>query len=217
MNLFLKIIIYSALGLIFGYFGLGGFLFYNMEYSFTSSFIALVFSFILVANTKNNYLNLLYQTFFSIGSFLGIDFEIPQTLISFLSISEEYSWFISLIVGLTKLSVGYLMVLLKIVCIDKENLISNRIKNVNFELKIVLFSLVLTFFQIAFEYIFPAQMGYILNEHVDQLNLLPLIGISGYTYFLTFLCLLISFSIKEKRFKLYSSYLFILFHWFIWY
>lgn len=197
---------YLILGFLMGHYGLGGLLSLNMEYSFTSSFISLIVTFILVLNTKNNWNNLLYLSMFSLGSFTGIDFEIPDILRRFLSISEEHSWLISFFAGLFKLYVAYLILILKVVFVDKENNLSRFFKLIPFEIKILVFSFSITMLQVWCEYVFPGQIGYILNEHTDNLKLLHIIGLSGYTYFLTYFLTLIAFSIKEKKYNNYLSY-----------
>lgn len=199
MNKVIQILLFSAIGFFIGFFCLGGLLPFIQSYSFFISFIGILISFIYIFNSKN-YKNIIsYTIFLSIGSFFGIDFVIPDALSKFLNISTEYSYFIGFIVGIFKLYFIYLLILMKYFCIDNENFISNRLNKLSLDVKIVLYSITITFVQILTEYVFPGQVGYILNEHVEYLNLLPIVGLSGYTYLLTFVFIGLSLIIKERK------------------
>ena len=210
MNYWIKLFIYVTLGFLLGHFGLSGLLFFDMTYSATIGFISLLITFIIVLSNKNNFINLLYLMVFSLGSFTGIEFEIPQAIASFLSISKNDLWGLSFLIGIHKLYVAYIILFLKVFFVDHNNIITKSLNRIPFELKVIFYALILTFLQLICEHVLPAQAGYILNEHVSKLNLLSLIGISGYSYFITFICLYVAFSIKEKKYKVSSSLFFII-------
>lgn len=199
MNKTINTIFLSICGFFTGFFCLGGLLPFNHSYSFIISFIGIFFSFIYIFNS-DNYRNIIfYSIFLSVGSFFGIDFVIPDALSKFLNISSEYSLFIGFIIGIFKLYFIYILIFIKFIFIDHDNKVSNLLNKLNLDVRIILYSFIVTIIQILTEYIFPGQVGYILNEHVEHLNLLPIIGLSGYTYLLTFLFIGVSLLIKERK------------------
>lgn len=211
MNKLLNTVLYSVIGFAIGHFAIGGLLSYTGNYSFFVSFLGILISFVIIVNLKSYFYLMAYSIFLSLGSFSGIDYVIPEILSNFLNITKENSWLVSVIIGTFKLYFVYIIILFKYIFIDNENFISTNFEKIQFEYRILIISSFVWGVQILTEYVFPGQIGYILNAHVTHLNLLSLIGISGYSYFLTFLCVFIAFSIKEKRFKQYSFYCFILF------
>lgn len=209
MNLILKIIFSFCLGLIVGHFCLGGSYYYTSEYSLSISFLGLLFSFVFIICNKNYSLIIPYSISLSIGTFFGVYYVAPEILISYLDVSVFDSYLLSLTIGFFNLYFIYILVLLKLLMIDSYNRFSNKFNRINFNYRILIVTVIVWFLNIITQHGFPSQAGYILIGNIDHLNLLNIIGISGYSFIIIYICVLLSFSIKEKRRKNYSAYLFI--------